>query len=254
MKKRPNRPAYKAFLFFFLLIPVASIDGQNQAVVAPPSKSDTYAVDESGKKVRVQRREVAGTNFRISGVDLASDEEVLLQAANLLGKAPTTWSGDASTSDEEACYRSGIENDNTHLIFGRGELDSSFILSSDGSAWRGNGTCTQSVRITRNLATNSGLHLGLTERQVIGILGLATSRRQNIQQHRDKLAYSLEARKKTDPQKLAQRWQQEIKKNPGADHGEFLRNYEFYELEVEIDAKFIDNSLTNLYVSWSAQY
>lgn len=210
-------------------MPVVSIRGQAQSEVAPPAKSDTYAVDEAGKKYRLQHREVAATNFRISGVDLASDEPVLLQAAKLFGKSAAVWSGDASTANEEACYRSATENDNTYLIFGHGEVDSYFTLSSDSAAWKGNQTCETSVKVTRALATESGLQLGLSQKQLIATLGLATSRSQNIQKHRERLIYRLETQKKKD-------------KNP-----------ESYALEVYIDARFENDLLVGLTVSWSAQ-
>jgi len=228
IQQEPNRAAYAVFLWLFLLIPIVSIDGQTQPKIAPPAKSDTYAVTADGKKLRVQNREVAGTNFRISGVDLASDEEVLLQATKLFGKSPSVSSGDASTSKEVICYRSATENDTTYLIFGRGEVDSSFILSSDGSAWKGIHICNRSGKITRNVATDSGLHLGLTQEQVIAILGLATRHSQDIQLHRDALIYSIETKKKTD-------------------------SSTFYFLEVNIDARFVDDSLTRLTISWSSQ-
>ena len=113
----------------------------------------------------------------------------------------------------------------------------------------GNHICKRSEKITRNVATDSGLRLGLTQKQVIAILGLATRHSQNIQEHTDRLIYSLEARKKTDPQQLA-RLRKDSKESPE----EFLRNWEFYALEVNIDARFKDNSLFRLTVSWSAQY
>ncbi|SRR5712691_5952748 len=228
IQQEPNRAAYAVFLSLFSLIPIVSIDGQTQPKVAPPAKSDSYAVTVDGKKLRVQNREVAGTNFRISGVDLASDEEVLVQATKLFGKSPSVSSGDASTSQEVICYRSATENDTTYLIFGRGEVDSSFSLSSDGSVWKGNHICNRSGKITRNVATDSGLHLGLTQAQVIAILGLATRHSQNIQQHRDVLIYSIETKKKTD-------------------------SSTFYFLAVNIDARFVDDSLTRLTISWSSQ-
>lgn len=250
----PRRAAYAVFLCFFLLILVVSLHGQTQPEVAPTAKSDTYAVTADGKKLRVQNREVAGTNFRISGVDLASDEGVLLQATKQFGKSPGVSSGDASTSNEEVCYRSATENDDTYLIFGRGEVDSSFILSSDSSGWKRNPLCKRSEQITRNVATDSGLHLGLTQAQVIAILGLATRHSQNTQQHRDVLIYSMETKKQTDPQKLERWWQQKTKETPAASREEFLENWETYHLEVNVDAQFANDSLTRLTISWSSQY
>ena len=138
-------------------------------------------------------------------------------------------SGDASTSNEQVCYRSAAEHDNTYLIFGRGEVNSSFILSSDNSVWKGKRICNRSGKITRSVATVSGLHLGLTQAQVIDIIGLATRHSQNIQQHKDVLIYSFVA-----PQKRAD-------------------SSTLYALVVDINAQFVDDSLTRLTISWSSQ-
>ena len=227
IKQKPNRSVYAVFLCFFVLVPTVSIRGQMQPEVAPPAKSDTYAVTENGKKLRVQHREIAGTNFRISEVDLASREEVLQQATKVFGESPSVSSGDASTSNEQVCYVSATASDNTHLIFGRGEVDASLILSSDGSVWKGNHICTRSGKITRNIATDSGLHLGLTQAQVITILGLATRKSRNVQQHKEALIYSIESKKKQ------------------------AASSTFYYLGVNIDAQFVDDSLTRLTISWS---
>jgi hypothetical protein len=227
IQQEPNRSGHVLFLCLFVLFPIVSIHGQSQSEVAPPAKSDTYAVTVDGKKLRVQHREIEAANFRISGVDLASKEEVLQQATRLFGKSTSVSSGDASTSYEEVCYQSATENDNTHLIFGRGEVDSSLILSSDSSVWKGNQICTRSGKITRNIATDSGLHLGLTQAQVIAILGLATRHSQDVQQHRNALIYSIESKKKQ------------------------TESSTFYYLEVGINAQFVDDSLTRLTISWS---
>src|SRR5580704_4763388 len=103
MQHETNRRANAMFLSLFVLFPIVSLHSQTQPKVAPPARSDTYAVTADGKKLRVQNREVARTNFRIAGVDLASREEVLLQASKLFGKSPSASSGDASTSNEQVC-------------------------------------------------------------------------------------------------------------------------------------------------------
>src|SRR5215472_4186330 len=99
----PVRPKCTCALFFFwLLLPIPA-PCQVQSEVAPPSKTDTYAVADDGTKTRIQHREVANTNFRISGVDLASDEDVLIQAAKMFGKSPSKLTGDAAYSDKRTC-------------------------------------------------------------------------------------------------------------------------------------------------------
>lgn len=231
------------------LLPAFVPQGQVQRELAPPAKSDTYSVADDGTKMRVQHREVASTNFRISGVDLTSENDVLSQAARIFGKSAIKSTGDAAYSDSRACYESANEGDNTHIIFGEGELDYYFVVSAGSSALRENQVCTKSGKITRGLRTDSGLRLGLTKQRVIDVLGLATGRTENARQHLETLIYSLEARKKTDREELSRLWQQHRDMSRDA----FLENYKFYELEVWISARFISNSLTRLEVSWSAQ-
>ncbi len=245
----PSGAALAALLCLFPLIPVISINAQAQSEVAPLAKSDTFGVDEEGGKHRIQHSDLAPTNFRISGVDLTKDEGVLAQAARVFGATSTVARGDASTGNGQACYRSATNKDNTYLIFGRGEVDSSFILSSNSSAWTATEACKPSGKITNGIATEAGLHLGLTQKQVIAILGLATTHTEDIQNDMDELTYSLESRKMTDPQKL-----QEIERKSNLSREVLLENYEFYTIEVYIDAHFEKNSLTRLHVDWSAQY
>ena len=66
------KSAYVLFLCSCYLLSTPATQCQVQLEVAPPAKSDTYAVTLDGGKERVQRREVASANFRISGVDLVS--------------------------------------------------------------------------------------------------------------------------------------------------------------------------------------
>jgi hypothetical protein len=233
----------------FTAVPLVRLNGQEKPQIAPSAKSDSFERDENGRKFRVQHREAAETNFRIAGVDLAAREEVITQAARLLGKVKAEASGDASTFLGEVCYQSTNKEDSTQLYFARGEVAYSFVLSSEMKA-----SCKPSQKITRSLATASGIHLGQSQEQVIEILGLPTRRYSSLQNHRDNFVYELQARKMTDPQDLAQRLVQEQKKNPYVNLKEFHDNYDFYDLSVSIQAKFVNNGLTNLKVSWMATY
>jgi hypothetical protein len=253
MPIRPSHSAYALVLCYCLLIPRIAMQGQVQPEVAPPAKSDTYGTAADGRKERIQHRELASANFRISGVDL-SGEDVLSQAARIFGNSPIKSSGDAGTASHEACYQSGTEGDSTHLIFGRGEVDFWFTLSSAVSEGKGNLACARSGKITRDITTDSGLHLGLTKQQVIAVLGLATNRSQTVRQRTEVLIYSLETEEKTDPQKLEQWWEREIKENPRASRQTFLENYANYTLEVYITAQFTNDSLNQLNISWSGTY
>jgi hypothetical protein len=97
------------------------------------------------------------------------------------------------------------------------------------------------------------LHLGQTQEQIIAILGLPTSHSRNLQNHRDDLTYSLEVKKKTTPRELAQRFKLEQQHNPGFSMNDIQEEWKSYGLEVYIHAVFINDALTNLTVSWSAQ-
>jgi hypothetical protein len=237
-----------------MAIPLGRLRGQDKPQVAPPSKSDSFETDEHGRKFRVQHREVAGTNFQIAGVDLAAREEVLEQAARILGGVETVATGDAAAFLERACYRPTEENDNTHLIFIRGEVSPYFVLSSESSSWKWKTPCRRSPKITRNIATASGLHLGQTQEQVIAILGLPTTHGRNVMSGRDDLAYELEVNKKMSPRDLAPYLQDELKQYPNLDRKTWIKNYGYYSLWVSIHAKFINDSLTNLEVLWSETY
>jgi hypothetical protein len=245
---------YVPFLLCILTaIPIARLYGQDKPQVAPPSKSDSFATDDSGKKTRVQHREVAGTNFQIAGVDLTADGDFRTQVTNVLGKTQTVGSGDGAYGLDEACYRSARVNDSTHLIFGQGEVDQSFILSSDGSAWKWKTPCKPSPKISRDIATASGLHLGQTQEQLIAILGLPTRRSQNVKNGRDDLEYSLEAHKRMSARELAPLLKNELKEYSKQELREWIQNHGYYDLEVYIHAKFMNDSLIYLEVSWSKQ-
>lgn len=249
-----NRRTAVLFLCLLTAVPVVRIYGQGKPQVAPPSKSDSYSIDEKGRKFRVQNREVARTNFQIAGVDLTAREEVLEQAARILGKVETVATGDAGDFLERACYQSKEINDNTHLIFMRGEVSPSFLLSSESSSWKWKTPCKQSPKISHSLATASGLHLGQTQEQVIAILGLPTRRSRNVQNVRDDLVYELEVKKKMSSRDLAPHLQDELKQYPNLDQKTWIENYGFYSLWESIRARFINDSLTSLEVLWSETY
>lgn len=162
---RPNFLMDMPHLFCVLLLLVTGsvcANAQNPSGIAPQRKSDTFASSDSGWKVRVHKGELAKGNFQIAGVDLAREEDVLTQAAHALGKTPTVSSGDASTGDRRACYRSPVPSDRTRLFVGEGEVDFYFILAAGSEGWKPDQPCLKSSKVTRQLATSSGLRLGET--------------------------------------------------------------------------------------------
>lgn len=190
-------------------------------------------------------------------MDLAFKGDFFQQIFKIMGKFHTVASGDAASGLEEACYRSADANDSTHLVFGEGEVSRSFTLSSDGSAWKWKTPCKRSSKISRDIATVSGIHMGQTQDQFIAILGLPTAHRRNIKNGQDDLVYELEARKKKSSREIALLLQDELKQYPNLDmkiwnKKLWIENNGYYDLSVSIRAKFMNNALIKLKVTWVA--
>lgn len=228
-------------------VPFLLLKAQEKPEISPPKENDSFATADTGRKVRVQHGELALGNFQILGVNLPDNYE-FAQSTKVLGKIETVVKGDAADFSEQACYRSVAENEPTYLIFGRGEVDLSFILSAESTVWKHNHSCQPSRKVTRRTATSSGLHLGQTQEQVIAILGLPTRRSRDARSHRDFFAYEFETRKRSDPQTLANVRREHLEMS----EREFQENYGFYDLDETIEAKFVDNALTELKVVWVA--
>lgn len=216
--------------------------------VAPPKKSDAFAVTENGRHIRVQQGELPTGNFQIAGVNLARDQDVLEQAARILGRAKTTATGDASTFQKTACYRSADADDPTVLLFSNGEVDYSFELTSN-HALANKARCLPSPKIIRSLATGSGLRLGETPAHVIALLGLPTRRTRNNALDRTVLVYDFETKKKTAPRDFVKMRE----KHPDMTEHDLDVNFGSYSLEETMQATFESGSLLDLRVDWSAQ-
>lgn len=222
------------FLYLFALgaqtIPLASRgDNSDWWSTLRPSAPD--------EEVNVLKREPAAYNFRILGIEL--DPDLLEKSAAKLGKATKVTRGDASLGREQACYVSAGNSEKVHLIFEQGEVLSSFYLFVRGADWDGSDQCVPSKLISANLATASGLHLGQTPSQVLAILGKPSVRR------RDNLIWSFSVKKKTTPEDL----KEARRHNPQMSDEDFHANYDFYDLGVGIDARFVHSRLVYLAIS-----
>lgn len=247
MRDRQGRFA-GLLLVVLLVISPCLLAGQQRQQIAPARKSDSSAVDESGRKIRVQHGELPKENFQIAGVDLASNEEALKQAARILGPVKVRATGDAADADERACYCSADKSDKTRLYFHRGEVSPWFVLSSTTPVSERKDICRPSSNVTRNISTASGLHLGLTEGQMIAILGLPTSRSHKAGTGRDFMDYEFETKKRDSPQELARAHQE----HPGMSERELEDDdYGYYDLGEAIKAEFLNNALIELAVYWT---
>jgi hypothetical protein len=80
------------------------------------------------------------------------------------------------------------------------------------------------------------------------VLGLPTARSHDALKNRDSLKYEFEMKKKASPLELSRA----DKQNPGMSGQELQDNYGSCDLVETIEAKFDNNSLTELTVNWSA--
>lgn len=233
-----------------VLVASVPLHAQNADGIAPPRKSDTFAITDSGRKVRFEAGELPPGTFEIAGIKLDGKMEVLEQARRLLGNTPSFGTGDASTGDIQICYRSASAGDNTHLFFGRGEVDIHFKLAAESDDWNTVVPCLQSSRVSRGLATASGIHLGESEAQLIRQLGLPTRRRRDPASGRATLNYDFQRMKKTDAREFAQF----RKENPQMSEREAQENYGAYSQGESVRAVFSHGLLVQIYVDWSGSY
>jgi hypothetical protein len=198
--------------------------------------SDTQGPTEN-EELKPENRELPTANYEVLGIDL--DEDMFGRAAAKIGKATTIQRGDASSGRQQACYASPDPRHRVHLIFERQEVGYVFYLFAGGPDWKGADRCVVSKAISRDLATASGLRLGMTPAQVIASLGKPTKR------HKDDFIYSFVVTTRTSPKDL----KQARDRNPAMSEKAFLANFGHYDLGTGIMAKFVDSKLIYLAVS-----
>jgi hypothetical protein len=192
--------------------------------------SITRVIDE-GRRIKTQHRELDLSNHRILGVDL--HEEALDRLQKKLGIVKTVGRGDAAVSREQACFRSAEGVPATYLIAEEGEVNSAFYLFSAARHWHGEEFCKPVPGVTNATSTESGVHLGMTPEELIGILGPPSSQSQN------RLIYFLEKRKRSARSDAARCRAQYSKNEEG-----LVEECDFYDLSVRIEACFADSKLT----------
>jgi hypothetical protein len=91
--------------------------------------------------------------------------------------------------------------------------------------------------------------LGETQEQVFAILGLPTRRSHDAKAGWDSLVYDYEVEKTASARQI----DNARRENPNMTARDLLKNYGSYEELELIEARFVNNSLIQLEVSWSAQ-
>ena len=189
-----------------------------------------------------QKRELSPKHFEILG--LKPSDDIFLGATKKLGKAAVVQRGDASSGRSQICYSSAGTDKKVYLIFEKGELNDAFYLFTGGPDWEGSNTCTVSNLVTRELATASGLHLGLSATKVRALLGEPSF------VDKGKMIYSTMIEKKTS----AADFEILKKGNPNLGDDELHKDYEFFTLTAHIEARFQQDKLVYLAVSQTESY
>jgi hypothetical protein len=118
-----------------------------------------------------EQAEPGDVPFSILGISLMPQRGVdwFSRIEGSLGRAKEVRRGDAASGRRQLCYRS--QRDGVNLVFERGEVDFSFYLFSDGQTWNGIQYCAASRKVMKDLSTQNGLRLGLSEAETKAILG-----------------------------------------------------------------------------------
>lgn len=242
-KSKPKVALLGAALFASQVLMPAS---QNTSKTYLRDNSDWWSVlgrPDSQEVASPQKREPSTSNFEILGINLNS-ESLFTEATAKLGEAQVINRGDASAGRSQICYQSTKGSDNIHLIFERGEITDSLYLFVGGPDWKGSDVCARSTLVTAGLSLASGIQLGQTPASLKTILGKPNAVKGN------RYIWSFGVEKKSTAKDL----ERLRKQHPDPSDEDFHRDYDFFDLGANIEAKFSDSKLTYLAVSRAATY
>ena len=186
--------------------------------------------------------ELAPANFEIAGVNLETDNP-FRNLRERFGWAISAVRSKGNNAREQFCYVFG-QSPSGRLVFEHGESNESFYLFAQGQPWNGQALCAGSTQLTPAPRTKSGLGLGISPTEVEQILGKPDFSSPN------RLVYYRDIEKHTPDDKLAQL---RTEHSDLADK-DFHDNYDSYDLELYIEARFTDGKLTYLAVSKGENY
>jgi hypothetical protein len=191
-------------------------------------------------RVTFQNRLPAESNFQIAGLTIGLAD--IQQIRTKLGDAAEIERGDAASYRGQICYVSS--SGSTHLIFEWGEVEPVLYLFEGGPEWDGMNFCASSHAVTKQLATASGLKIGLSSEQVKTILGAPNT------DTPDKLVYYFGYRTKTSAEGLIRL----RKDNPNLTEPEFHENFDYIDVEAYVEARFASGKVNYLAISRSETY
>jgi hypothetical protein len=220
----------------------SSVDAQTVRLKDHSDWWSTLNESARGPKIQPSGRDMDTRTFEIAQLNLT--KVGFQEIAAKLGRTARIKRGDASTSREQACYRSANDGAPVYLIFEFGEDESNFYLFADGKDWKGRSFCAMSKNLSSEIGTASGLRLGLTRDQFEGILGKPDAK------IADELVYSRAIRMKSTPEQF----ERQRKEYPDAVSDRLAHDkFDFHTVGVYIEARFTGSKLSYLSVSKSGE-
>jgi hypothetical protein len=125
------------------------------------------------------------------------NQESVDVAENVLGPSQLRSQGDAAESLHWRCWEAA-NGDGTVLVIGRGELDGVVRVFGPEMAFPERGTCPASDKVSKTLATASGIRLGLSRDEIEKRVGPATKAAKGWYQH-----FAMSTRPMTEEEKSA---------------------------------------------------
>lgn len=230
------RPVLALLIFGLFALPTK---GQNVRLEDRSDWWSFYNEKEPGMhNLKLAEKRFDRNNFRILGLSLSTLDFRVVAAK--LGTAKIVDRGDASYSRSQACYVSADDSDKVYLIFEGGEGGSStFYLFHAATDWKGSKFCAQSALVSENLATATGLKLGLARDEVEAILGKPDSTEQN------RIGYCREFKRRT----TREEFQKLRGDDPNLTDKQAHRLYDLIDDSMQVEIHFAEGKATYMYVS-----
>ncbi|MGD0095023.1 MAG: hypothetical protein ABSB60_00915 [Terracidiphilus sp.] len=200
---RTIRTTTALLLSLFAVSGSVRLNAQKPSEVQLDDDSDWWSITRSGdagpggklqaKAENIQDREIPPGNFTIVGIDIRNG--ALAEGQRELGDATVIDRATSGAARGQRCYVSE-SGEKVYLIVEEGEFNSAFYLFSETPPWKGKEYCARSNKISKNLATDSGLRLGQSVEEVTTILGAPSENRGT------ELMYLLKVNRPTPPAEL----------------------------------------------------
>jgi len=245
----PNRRLRSCFRSFslaaalLLSIPVLVLAAQ-AAHYNLQDASDWWSVlnENFSRTVLKLRLPTPSEDLRILGVSVGENQ--FHELAERLGEAPVVTRGEPDTGRTQVCYMSPEENDRVYVAFEEGPISHALYLFRSRRPWAGSEHCAATKEVSATLATGSGVHLGLSRREVLAILG------QPSLVEEDRVVYNRGTLERTPADQL----QQIRKQLPGLSAQQAEELYGSFNHTVYMEARFLDRKLSYLAVAEMSQF